>query len=216
MTLNYNLLGIDIDGIILDFEKTMRTFAELYDLLILKKNGVTNPEEFDYLKRYDWNEEERLYFIDNYLIPITMKTNLLPGAKEALEILKMHNYKIIIITARGFLKKETIEIVKSIFKALQIPYDEIYYGVKDKVKVCLELGIKTMIDDNPDICEKLVESNINTIYFRDKNNKILDYKLLHEVSNWGEICRYLINKNELYNQKEYEKILLRNNLQNKI
>ena len=46
-------VGIDIDGIILDFERTMRTYAELYDLLILRKNGVVNPNEFDYLKRYD-------------------------------------------------------------------------------------------------------------------------------------------------------------------
>ena len=33
-------IGIDIDGVILDFERTMRSYAELYDFLILKKEGV--------------------------------------------------------------------------------------------------------------------------------------------------------------------------------
>ena len=39
-------IGIDIDGIILDFERTMRTLAELYDLLILNKKGIVNKNEF--------------------------------------------------------------------------------------------------------------------------------------------------------------------------
>ena len=46
-------IGLDIDGVILDFERTMRCYAEIYDLLILKKNGVRKENEFDYLKRYD-------------------------------------------------------------------------------------------------------------------------------------------------------------------
>ena len=33
-------IGLDIDGIILDFERTMRSYAKLYDLLILRKDGV--------------------------------------------------------------------------------------------------------------------------------------------------------------------------------
>ena len=40
-------IGLDIDGIILDFERTMRVYAELYDLLILRKNGVKNSNEID-------------------------------------------------------------------------------------------------------------------------------------------------------------------------
>ena len=41
-------IGIDIDGIILDFERTMRTLAELYDLFILNKMGIVNKNEFSY------------------------------------------------------------------------------------------------------------------------------------------------------------------------
>ena len=43
-------IGIDIDGVILDFERTMQTYAELYDLLILKKSGKIN-NNFSYLDK---------------------------------------------------------------------------------------------------------------------------------------------------------------------
>ena len=32
-------IGLDIDGVLLDFERTMRSYAELYDLLILRKTS---------------------------------------------------------------------------------------------------------------------------------------------------------------------------------
>ena len=80
-------IGLDIDGIILDFERTMRTYAELYDLLILRKDGIKDSSQFDYLKRYDWTDEEKQEFIDNYLIYAKINsTPLIPLVKEMLEI----------------------------------------------------------------------------------------------------------------------------------
>ena len=66
-----------------------------------------------------------------------------------------------------------------------------------------------MIDDNPDICKKLRDNKIKTIYFRDKNSEnLIEDDYLKEVSNIGEIIRYISNKNGLKNsQKVYEKIL---------
>ncbi len=61
-------IGLDIDGIILDFERTMRSYAELYDLLILRKDGVKDSNQFDYLKRYNWTDDEKKSFINNYLV----------------------------------------------------------------------------------------------------------------------------------------------------
>jgi len=49
-----------------------------------------------------------------------------------------------------------------------------------------------MIDDSYDVCKKLSLNEIKTIYFRDKEMKVLEQnKNLKEVSNWGEICRYI-------------------------
>lgn len=205
-------IGLDIDGIILDFERTMRTFAELYDLLILRKNGVVHKDEFDYLKRYDWTEEERKDFIDKFLVYATLhSTPLIPLVREMLEIFESEGYEYEFITARGLLRSETKEAVVEVFKRNNLPVENIHWGVKDKVKKCQELGIDVMIEDKPETCKKLREGGIRTLFFRDKDNEVLeedDY--LKEVSNVGEIVRYLIGLNGYKNSSDiYQKILLK-------
>ncbi len=205
-------IGLDIDGIILDFERTMRTYAELYDLLILRKNGVKNSRQFDYLKRYDWTDEEKKNFIDRYLVYATINsTPLIPLVKEMLELFQLEGYEFLFITARGLLKKETKEAVIQVFQKNNIPIDNIYWGVKDKVSKCDELGIDIMIEDNPSTCKLLRDNKIKTLYFRDKDNeKIQNGEFLTEVSNVGEICRYIFTSNGFKNSIEkYEKILIR-------
>lgn len=205
-------IGIDIDGVILDFERTMRTYAEMYDLLILRKRGIVNSEEFDYLKRYDWTEEERKKFIDDYLVYATINsTPLIPLVKEMLELFEIEGIEYYFITARGLIKEETKKAVMKVFERNNISTDNIYWGVKDKVSKCLELGIELMIEDNPNTCKLLVMNNIMTLYFRDKDSEILSSNnYLLEVSNIGEICRYVTNINGINNRKEvYEKLLLK-------
>ena len=205
-------IGLDIDGIILDFERTMRSYAELYDLLILRKNGVKNSRQFDYLKRYDWTDEEKKNFIDRYLVYATINsTPLIPLVKEMLELFLLEGYEFLFITARGLLKKETKEAVIQVFQKNNIPIDNIYWGVKDKVSKCDELGIDIMIEDNPSTCKLLRDNKIKTLYFRDKDNeKIQNGEFLTEVSNVGEICRYIFTSNGFKNSIEkYEKILIR-------
>ena len=52
-----------------------------------------------------------------------------------------------------------------------------------------------MIDDSYDICKRLSENRIKTIYFRDKEMKKLEQnEYLKEVSNWGEIYRIIKNE----------------------
>lgn len=204
-------IGLDIDGIILDFERTMRTYAELYDLLILRKNGIKDSSQFDYLKRYDWTDVEKQEFIDNYLIYATINsTPLIPLVKEMLEIFSVEGHKFEFITARGLLKKETKEAVIQVFLKNNLPIENIHWGVKDKVSKCKELGIDLMIEDNPNQCKLLKENNIKTIYFRDKDNeKIHENEYLKEVSNIGEICRYTFNLVGFKNSQEIYKNILK-------
>lgn len=203
-------IGLDIDGIILDFERTMRTYAELYDLLILNKDGIKDSNQFDYLKRYDWTDYEKKIFIDNYLVYATINsTPLIPLVKEMLELFTLEGHEFLFITARGLLKKETKDAVIQVFQKNSIPTDNIYWGIKDKVSKCIELGIDLMVEDNPAICKSLIDNKIRTLYFRDKDNEIIkNNEFLTEVSNVGEICRYVFSVNGLKNSQEtYEKVL---------
>ena len=203
-------IGIDIDGVILDFERTMRSYAELYDLLVLEKDGVVDYKQFDYLKRYDWTDKEKKKFIDDYLVyATTNSTPLIPLSKEMLEVFDVEGYEYVFITARGLLKKETRNAVTTVFEKNSIPTDNIYWGVEDKVAICKELGLDLMIEDNPNICIELRNNNIKALYFRDKDNlKIEEDEYIKEVSNVGEIIRCLFNINGHNNSKDvYEKIL---------
>lgn len=203
-------IGLDIDGIILDFERTMRSYAELYDLLILEKNGKVDTACFDYLKRYDWTQEEREKFVNDYLVYATINsTPLIPLVKEMLSLFEIEGLSYTFITARGLIREETKEAVIDVFRRNNIPTDNIYWGVKDKVSKCIELGIDVMIEDNPNTCKQLKDNKIKTVYFRDKDNeKITEDDYLVEVSNIGEICRYILLLNKLKNSKEvYEKVL---------
>lgn len=203
-------IGLDIDGVILDFERTMRTFAELYDLLILQKNGVKDSSQFDYLKRYDWTAKEKQKFIDDYLLYATTNlTPLIPLVGKMLELFKIEGYKFEFITSRGLLKEESKSAIIYVFKKYNLPVDKIHFGTKDKVSKCKELGIDLMIDNDPNICKLLQGNKIKTIYFRDKDSeKLQEDDYLIEVSNVGEICRYIFSTNGLKNSKDkYEEIL---------
>ena len=203
-------IGIDIDGVILDFERTMRTYAELYDALILKKDGVKDKNEFSYLNRYDWTKEEKNIFINNYLVYATINsTPLIPLAKTMLEIFDKENIEYYFITARGLVKKETKEAIIEVFNKNNIDTSNIYFAVSDKVDMCKKIGIDIMIEDNPNTCIQLINNNIKTLYFRDKESKIINNsEYIKDVSNVGEIVRYVLNIKGFNNDKNvYEKIL---------
>lgn len=53
-------IGIDIDGVILDYERVLKTYDDLYDFIELKKNGIINRDEHYLRNRYDWTEVERM------------------------------------------------------------------------------------------------------------------------------------------------------------
>ncbi len=183
-------IGIDIDGVILDFERQMRFYAEYYDLLNKHRGKINN--DYNYLKNYDWTNQELEKFKEEYLILGTLNTSLVPGSKEMIDILHKNNIKIIIITARGSINKKTKEEVIKALNKYNIYYDDIIFEVTDKVSTCKKLNIDIMIDDNPTICYNLSHNKIKTIYFKDNEVKLRKNKYLTTISNWAEIIRYLM------------------------
>ena len=57
---------VDIDGVILDYERVLKTYGDLYDFIELKKDGIINRNEHYLRNRYDWTDEERMNFINKY------------------------------------------------------------------------------------------------------------------------------------------------------
>ena len=76
-----------------------------------------------------------------------------------------------------------------------LKFDKYYWKIKDKVEIAKKENIDIMIDDTYQICKKMSENKIKTIYFRDKKmKKIEEGKYLKDVSNWGEIYRYIMEE----------------------
>lgn len=95
-------IGIDIDGVILDYERVLKTYGDLYDFIELKKDGIVNRNEHYLRNRYDWTEEERMNFVNKYFLELSKNTPLIPGAKTVISMLKKEGNELIIISARGW------------------------------------------------------------------------------------------------------------------
>lgn len=190
-------IGIDIDGVILDYERILKTYGDLYDFIELKKDGIVNRNEHYLRNRYDWTEEERMNFVNKYFLELSKNTPLIPGAKTVISMLKKEGNELIIISARGGMIEKMKDVALEKFKEEKISFNKYYWKQDDKLEVAKKEKIDVMIDDSYDVCKKLSSNKIKTIYFRDKDMKLLEQnEYLKEVSNWGEIYRYIRNLEE--------------------
>lgn len=185
-------IGIDIDGVILDYERVLKTYGDLYDFIELKKDGIVNRNEHYLRNRYDWKEEERMDFVNKYFLELSKITPLVPGAKTIISMLKKEGNELIIISARGGMIEKMKDVALEKFEEENMTFDKYYWKQDDKLEVAKRENIDVMIDDSYDVCRKLSANGIRTIYFRDKEMKLLEQnEYLKEVSNWGEIYRYI-------------------------
>lgn len=185
-------IGIDIDGVILDYERVLKTYGDLYDLIELKKDGIIDRNEHYLRNRYDWTEEERMNFINKYFLKLSKQTSLIPGAKDVINMLQKEENELIIISARGGMIEEMKDVAIEKFNEEGISFNKYYWKQEDKLEVAKNEKIDVMIDDSYNVCKKLSSNGIKTIYFRDKEMKVLEQNdNLKEVSNWGEIYRYI-------------------------
>ena len=110
------IIGIDVDGVILDYMTTVRAYAELYDFEELHKNGVVNKQGIKVKERYDWTDEENKNFANKYFDYITTITNFNPLAIEIINRLHNEGHKLYIISNRGLLSEKAMTLCEDIFK----------------------------------------------------------------------------------------------------
>lgn len=69
-------IGIDLDGVIFDTEKTFRVYSELYDMLELKQNSKENNYELKLQDRFNWSEEQINDFFNKYFFEAKDKAKI--------------------------------------------------------------------------------------------------------------------------------------------
>ena len=110
------IIGIDVDGVILDYMTTVRAYAELYDFEELHKNGVVNKQGIKVKERYDWTDEENKNFANKYFDYITTITNFNPLAIDIINRLHNEGHKLYIISNRGLLSEKAMTLCEDMFK----------------------------------------------------------------------------------------------------
>ena len=189
-------IGIDLDGVVINFENTLRTYAEIYDLDILKGNHLIDKGKSKINGRYDWTDEQMETFLNEYIINSSKLSPIMPGFKIVYDLLKKeNNIEFIVISARGADFEEMIDDAKRILKEADVEFDKYYWKQRDKLKICKKEKVDFMIDDDYYVADYLSKNGIKTIFYRDAGiMQLEENEFLIEVNNWGEIYRIIKNQ----------------------
>ena len=120
-------IGIDLDGVVFNTEMLWFTFAELYDCIELNQNSIVNKDEARIQEKYNWSDEEIKVFFDKYAA--IKDFDIMPGAREVINLLKKDGHELIVITARGSVpsQNECFDIAMQKLRDEGIEFDK-YYG----------------------------------------------------------------------------------------
>lgn len=197
-------IGIDIDGVLTDFETywTERATKYLYE----------HGREVKYFHCYDldiafgfrkskesiWEDSERdAYnkFMDELFIDYDKHCHVRYTAKEVVDKLKELGHEIVIVTRRHhsyhwFNSDDARNKVKSFLDNNGIAYDYILFAEKNKKDDCEALKIDVMLDDNPYVFDELRETGVTTVCFSTNYNEDKEYAD-YRVYSWYEFL-YLI------------------------
>ena len=185
-------IGIDLDGVVIDTEKTFRTYEEIYDIDTLNGNNIVNKEEPKFQARYNWTTEQGNEFIEKYFLKASRETNLMSGFSVVHNLLKEQGHEFVVITARGVHSEKMKEDAERILEENNVKFDKYYWRVQDKLEICQKEKVDVMIDDDWRIIKRLSENGVKTLYFRDTNLvKLEENEYVKEVNYWGEIYRFI-------------------------
>lgn len=189
-------IGIDLDGVVIDSETTFRTYEEMFDIDTLKGNNLVNREEPKFQGRYDWTPEQEKEFIEKYFLKVSRESNLMSGFMCIYNLLKAQGHEFVVITARGGHVKKMKDDAIRVLNENNIKFDKYYWAIEDKLEICKKENVDIMIDDDWRIIKKLSDNNVKTLYFRDTNlMELEESEYVKEVNNWGDIYRYISEKN---------------------
>ncbi len=189
-------IGIDIDGVLTDFEKWQldvgSKFFLKYNKNIVVPGGYDSDVVFNVTKKMDsefWNE---------YLYDYAQNEPARKFSNEVIDKLRKKGYEIYIITARYLtdknndLGKEMRKIVKDWLKNNKINYDKIIFSPEDKLEICKENNIDIMIEDKVENINN-ISKIIPVICFNAGYNKMCSGKNIFRAYTWYDVYYQITN-----------------------
>jgi len=191
-------IGIDIDGVVLNY---MKGYLEFYNQ---EKNTNYKSEDIfsqDFGKSFNTSLEEARETVRLFRkTDIFKNLDLIEGAKEGILGLERNN-DICFITARHESVKQTTRgVFGKIFpdKNFEIFFSgELWGSGKTKGEICLELGINIMVEDNVDYALDCAQNGVKVFLLDTPWNKdYTKHENLIKVKDWTELIKFL--EEEIY------------------
>lgn len=183
-------LGIDIDGVLTDFEKWQ---LEVGSKFFIKYNkNIVVPEGYDSDTVFNVTKEMDSEFWHDYLYDYAKNEPARKFTGEVIDKLRDEGYEIYIITARYLtdrnddLGEEMRNIVVNWLKENHINYDKIIFSPEDKFKVCEENNIDILIEDKVENINN-ISKIIPVICFNASYNKVCNGKNIFRAYTWYDV-----------------------------
>jgi uncharacterized HAD superfamily protein len=180
-------MAIDFDNVIVDSHAVNITrINKLFNLKLIA-GDVTTTFYTDLVNK-PRSEESQLLQTLNQQLSIKQRPPI-DGVSAVTQMLFSEGHKLNIISARP---EDETELVSTYCKELNIPFeniycvDALYEGHDKKSKLCMELGLEMLVDDQLAYLESCLD--MLALLFNRPWNKHLDTpKHVHRVQSWFEL-----------------------------
>lgn len=189
-------IGLDLDSVLAEIVGPLNKFHNKH-----YKTNYSFENYSDYRLYKIWKclpEESMKRVYDFYNSPDFDYIEMVAGAKEAVDYLS-GKYELVVITSRpNFTEKRTDQWVKRNFpgKISMIYHTNQFSSPKEKKKlkseICIDLNIKTLVDDNLDFALDCALKDIK-VFLMDNpwNQQKKLHKNIKRVKSWSEATKYL-------------------------
>ena len=189
-------IGIDIDGVLTDMERTITYFATK---MCVEEEWPININIGEYLetKAFNWTQEQATKFWNKYYVKYVTQSEPKTFAPEIIEKLQQEGNKVYIITARngdglpleyyGKIEKLTREWLEK----QNIKYEKLIFAKdEDKLQQCFENNVDVMIEDSPSNIEYM-SKQIKVIKFDCQYNKQVNNENVITAYSWYHIYKII-------------------------
>lgn len=178
-------IGIDIDDTITATSVVLEDYARRYGDGFGEKGAVL--QNVHKIARGYFDVPGTKEFFDTYAGVAWREIKAKPDAASVINDLRQRGDVVVLITTRGDKVFEGAErMTREFLDENGIGYDEIVFGVREKMQTCVEQRLDVMIDDSESLCEKLLQTEVRPILFSSMNNVHVDAGV-PRADNWLDL-----------------------------
>ena len=223
-------IGIDVDGVLTDFEWFIDYFGSKYLKRKKLPYNIVDSDTYSFKEKFNCSDNVEYNFFKKHLIWYSNRIPIRENAAQTINTLKSEGHAIHIITARILTDRNNIlgSLMRFFLKKWlinnNVKYDSIYFvnlknSAIEKAKLCQKLNLDFYIEDEPTNIEE-VKKHCQVICISAKyNNHLSDVYIANDFADVYNIIAngqalQLADKNKQLLMDISEKEQYFNNLQN--